>query len=285
MFFFGKSFLGSKLGAAAQAKQSIVQAKSEVVHKLGQITSHLKSGWSDHSGHHHGGHFGKDWGHNSKHDRDDDCDDGDKGGHLGGLKSLVGSKAGKFGSLFQHKFGHHGWNRDNDDRDDDKDDDCDRHDRDDDKDDGKDDHANHGGGHGGNPGWGPGGASGVNIPADTSGVTFHVDETDDGNVNAYMYIQAEEGVDPATVNFDRYMTRLKDQLAESHPDLDPSTAVIKATIYSPSEGESYYYFNGTEFEAVEDAQYYEEFAANFGTIPDDEPPAEEDEDEDPDVDC
>lgn len=280
MFFFGKSFLGSKLDAAAQAKQSIVQAKSEVVHKLGQITSHLKSGWSDHSGHHHGGHFGKDWGHNSKHDRDDDCDDGGKGGLFGGLKSLVSAKVGKLGSLFQHGFGHVGWGKGGHGH---GKDDCD--DRDDDKDDGKDDPKDDDNANDGGVSGNPGGASGVSIPADTSGITFHVDEDDDGNVNAYMYIQAEEGVDPATVNFDDYLIRLKDQLAESHPDLDPSTAVIKATIYSPSEGESYYYFNGTEFEAVEDAQYYEEFAANFGTIPDDEPPAEEDEDEDPDVDC
>jgi hypothetical protein len=284
MFFFGKSFLGSKLGAVAQTKQSIFQAKSEVAHKFGKIASHLKSALPDHSGHHHGGHFGKDWGHNSKNDRDDDCDDGGKGGLFGGLKSLVSAKVGKLGSLFQHGFGHVGWGKgghqhgkdDCDPRDDDRD-----NDKDDDKDDPKDDDNANDGGAGGNPG----GASGVSIPADTSGITFHVDEDDDGNVNAYMYIQAEEGVDPATVNFDDYLVRLKDQLAENHPDLDPSTAVIKATIYSPSEGESYYYFNGTEFEAVEDAQYYEEFAANFGTIPDDEPAAEEEEDEDPDMDC
>ena len=200
-----------------------------------------------------------------------------------------------------------GWDRDDDDRDDDKDDDrdddcdkdrhgrhgdrhhhrdddddCDRHGRDDDKD---DDGANNGGNPGGGTGGTPGGASGVTIPADTSGITFHVDETDDGNVNAYMYIQAEDGVDPATVSFDDYLVQLKAQLAESHPDLDPSTAVIKATIYSPSEGESYYYFDGTEFQAVEDAQYYEEFAGNFGTIPDDDPPAEEDDEDEDDIDC
>jgi len=274
--FFGKSIFGSKLGAISQVKHSVFSAKAEAVHKVANVISHIKAALPHPVNPHHGGHFGKGWDRPSKNDKDDDCDDGDKGGHFGGLKSLISAKLGKIGSLFQHG-GSFGWGKGGHHRDDD---DCDPKDRDDDdKDDGKDDPKDPGAGGGETGGGNAGGASGVTIPADTSGITFHVDEDDDGQVNAYLYIKAEDGVDPATVSFDDYLEQLKAQLAESHPDLDPATAVIKATIYSPSEGESYYYFNGTEFQALEDARYYEEFAGNFGVIPDDEPPVEDDEDE------
>jgi len=79
--------------------------------------------------------------------------------------------------------------------------------------------------------------------------------------------------------FSDYLEQLKAELTESHPALDPAYAVIKATIYSPTEGESYYYFNDTEFQAMEDARYAEDFATNFGPIPDDEPTAQDNEDE------
>lgn len=89
------------------------------------------------------------------------------------------------------------------------------------------------------------------IPSDTTGVTFHVDLTDDDNADEYFYVQKDPG-STATMSFKDYWNAVKADLAESYPDLDPKDIVIKATIYSSSEGESYYYFTGDEESADDD---------------------------------
>lgn len=119
------------------------------------------------------------------------------------------------------------------------------------------------------------------VTKDTTGVTFGIDETGDGGINAFIYIQRPETPENETVDFKTYLDQLKAKMAEDHPDLDPSRAVIKAIVYSP-QGETYYYFNGTEFEEEggEDARFYQDFASTFGTVPDEAPAgAEEDEPE------
>lgn len=83
------------------------------------------------------------------------------------------------------------------------------------------------------------------IPDDTTGITFHVDLTDDDNADEYFYVQKDTS-SSATMSFEDYWDAVKADLAETYPKLDPKDIVIKATIYSASEGESYYYFTGDE---------------------------------------
>lgn len=125
------------------------------------------------------------------------------------------------------------------------------------------------------------------IPDDTYGITFHIDSDMDSSYDEYLYIEADPDADPATTTFQDYFDRLVDQLAVDMPDADPCDIVGKATVYSTSEGESYFHFEVTtdgsdvtpfvagdpeqEDEPLDDAAYYEAFAHTFGTIQEDEP--------------
>ena len=84
------------------------------------------------------------------------------------------------------------------------------------------------------------------VPTDTTGVTLHVDLNGDGLDDLNIWIETPAGVDPSTLDLSDYYTKAAEELKTLHPEADPKTTVIKATIYSASQGESYYYFTGDE---------------------------------------
>jgi hypothetical protein len=102
----------------------------------------------------------------------------------------------------------------------------------------------HNGGHdGGTP------AAGNNflpIPSDTIGVTFSVDLNGDGVNDEYAVVKAPDNPTAADQTLQHYYDQVASDLATSHPDVPANQIVVKATIYSPSQGESYYHFNGDE---------------------------------------
>lgn len=91
------------------------------------------------------------------------------------------------------------------------------------------------------------------IPADTTGVTFHVDLNADGVMDEYAYIKAPDGADPAAQTMQDYYDAVYTDLKADHPEANPNQIVVKATIYSASEGESYQYFDGTQTSSDEQA--------------------------------
>lgn len=181
---------------------------------------------------------------------DGDADTSDKfladkflGGGHGGKAHGFGTPVGG-GQFDQH----------DDDTDHDKDHDRDhhgdksRHDRDDDDRDACGEEGSEDGGGENGGGENGGGASSVfpAIPADTTGVTFHVDLNGDGVNDEYAVVKAPDGVDPATLTLQDYYDIVVGDLQASHPDLAANQIVVKATIYSASQGESYYQFTGNE---------------------------------------
>lgn len=136
-------------------------------------------------------------------------------------------------------FGKNNWNdRDDDDRDDHHDHDKDQHDHDKD-DDCEDDKGSSGTGF-------------PDIPNDTLGVTFSIDLNGDGVNDDYLFVEANPAADPTQTTLGDYYNAVSEDLAESHPGYDPQKVVVKATIYSESEGESYYHFTGNEVVDDED---------------------------------
>jgi hypothetical protein len=90
------------------------------------------------------------------------------------------------------------------------------------------------------------------IPADTTGITFHVDFDGDGLMDQYIYIQLEEGVDPASMKMEDYYKSAVDELKDINPDANPSDVIVKATVYSPSEYETHFYLTGDELGTDDD---------------------------------
>lgn len=117
-------------------------------------------------------------------------------------------------------------------------------------------HDNHGGhgGHGGNscdPDHSGGGtpATGNNfppIPGDTLGVTFSIDLNGDGVNDEYAVVKAPDNPTAQDQTLQHYYDQVAADLSTSHPDVAANQIVVKATIYSASQGESYYHFNGDE---------------------------------------
>jgi hypothetical protein len=114
-------------------------------------------------------------------------------------------------------------------------------------------HGNHGDDHcgSGHSGGGTGGGSNAGndfppIPGDTLGVTFSVDLDGDGVNDEYAVVKAPDNPTAQDQTLQHYYDQVAKDLAESHPDLPANQIVVKATIYSASQGESYYHFNGDE---------------------------------------
>lgn len=150
---------------------------------------------------------------------------GHSAGHgFGGKLGLLGGKGGLFGGKGQ---------------------DCDR-------DDDRDDHHDHGQGSGSNghsggdtaggTGSGQAGTGWPSIPANTAGITFHVDYEGDGVTDSAVPI----GRSSDTKTFEDYLAKARDQIATDNPDVDPKEVIIKATITTQSGEESYYHFTGLE---------------------------------------
>jgi hypothetical protein len=160
---------------------------------------------------------------------------GQLGHHLGQIGSGFGHGGGSQGHMGGQQNDHHGGNHD----------------------------SHHGGHHGGHAGGLPGGdgcADDENsdagsdgngstggtgfpdIPADTSGITFHVDFDGDGTMDNYYPVGRASDLK----TFEDYYSAAKEQILADHPDADTSKVVIKATITSRSGGETYYHFTGLE---------------------------------------
>lgn len=169
-----------------------------------------------------------------------------KGGHSGATgKSLFGHHDDHFGGKLANLFGRH-----HDSHDDDK-----GHHHSDDHDHHHDDH------HGGkgddcdSSDSGNGSSNGVpfpDVPDDTTGVTFHIDLNGDGLDDRTIWIETPAGSDVSSMDLSDYYGKAVTELQSQQPDADPKQAVIKATIYSASQGESYYYFTGNETDDPQD---------------------------------
>jgi hypothetical protein len=155
-------------------------------------------------------------------------------GLLGG--NLFGNAGGLFGgghSILDNLLGHH----DNDHHDDSH----------------HDSHGGHGNSHcePGHSGGGSGGSANAGndfppIPSDTLGVTFSVDLNGDGINDEYAVVKAPDNPTAQDQTLQHYYDQVAKDLAETHPDVPTNQIVVKATIYSASQGESYYHFNGDE---------------------------------------
>ena len=96
-----------------------------------------------------------------------------------------------------------------------------------------------------------GGTGYPDIPANTAGITFHVDLEGDGVEDDYVPI----GRDNDTKTFEDYLAKARDQVTAEHPDADPKDVIVKATITTQSGEESYYHFTGLEeYSASDDGQ-------------------------------
>lgn len=89
------------------------------------------------------------------------------------------------------------------------------------------------------------------IPVDTLGVTFSVDLNGDGVNDEYAVVKAPDNPTAANQTLQHYYDQVAQDLATSHPDLPTNHIVVKATVYSASQGESYYHFNGDETTTAE----------------------------------
>ena len=120
-------------------------------------------------------------------------------------------------------------------------------------------HGNHGGhdnhgGHGGHscdPDHSGGGTPATGndfppIPSDTLGVTFSIDLDGDGVNDEYAVVKAPDNPTAQDQTLQHYYDQVAADLSTSHPDVAANQIVVKATIYSASQGESYYHFNGDE---------------------------------------
>jgi|GEM_PF-5791941 len=80
------------------------------------------------------------------------------------------------------------------------------------------------------------------IPANTAGITFHVDYDGDGTMDNYIPI----GRANDTRSFEDYLAQARDQIATDAPDADPKNVIVKATITTYSGDETHYEFTGLE---------------------------------------
>lgn len=155
------------------------------------------------------------------------------GGHGGGHGGAHGG--GLFGGFKGGFDKMHGFGRNKHDHDDDHDDDA-----------SGSGNGSSGGTSGGSTGGSTGGATvGTGypeIPANTAGITFHVDLEGDGVEDDYIPI----GRDNDTKTFEDYLAKARDQVAAEHPDADPKEVIVKATITARGGEETYYHFTGLE---------------------------------------
>jgi hypothetical protein len=84
------------------------------------------------------------------------------------------------------------------------------------------------------------------IPSDTLGVTFSIDLDGDGVNDEYAVVKAVDNPTAQDQTLQHYYDQVAADLSASHPDLAANQIVVKATIYSASQGESYYHFTGDE---------------------------------------
>lgn len=89
------------------------------------------------------------------------------------------------------------------------------------------------------------------IPADTLGVTFSVDLNGDGVNDEYAVVKAPNNATAADQTLQHYYDQVAQDLSATHPGIPASQIVVKATVYSASQGESYYHFNGDETTTTE----------------------------------
>lgn len=140
-----------------------------------------------------------------------------------------------------------------------------RDDRDDDR--GHHGHDGHGTHHGheddnggacGNAGTPPASGGGTGngfpqIPSDTYTITFHVDYDGNGQIDEYLVSETEDRQPDPNMSFADYYKAAAQSLKDTAPAADPSKVIVKATIYSQSQGESYYYFTGDELAEDDEA--------------------------------
>lgn len=89
------------------------------------------------------------------------------------------------------------------------------------------------------------------IPSDTIAVTFSVDLNGDGLTDEYAVIKAPDNPTAADQSLQHYFDQVATDLAASHPEAPAKQIVVKATIYSTSQGESCYRFKGCETTTAE----------------------------------
>lgn len=106
----------------------------------------------------------------------------------------------------------------------------------------------HGGDTGGGAGGGQAGTGWPSIPANTAGITFHVDYEGDGVTDNAIPV----GRSSDTKTFEDYLAKARDQVATDNPDVDPKKVIFKATITTQSGEETYYHVTGLEEDSSSD---------------------------------